>query len=252
MNVGAFIEMLERWATLLRGDVGSRSNPFITNAITGFGGSIVNLLIWILVIMITVTSALDIMYISFPMYRMLFGTLEGKIMAKFGTGKNGTGGQRLAKTTRNVAARKADSEGVALGLLYYLKSRALFYIFFGTFVSIFFTHHGIAKIVHYAGTTIRNMYVTAAEATYVEDSGGNSRISYSNNGEDSMMAGSQKDEQGRQYVDYNGTRYYADMTGAVYYEDANGTHHYVEQTLPELTVLAGRSGVGIGDPSGGN
>ena len=223
MNVGAFIEMLERWATLLRGDVGSKSNPFIVNAIAGFGGSIINLLIWILIIMITVTSALDIMYISFPSYRLLFGTMENKIMAKFGTGKNGTGGQRLAKTTRNVAARKADNENVALGLLYYLKNRALFYIFFGTFVSIFFMHHGIAKIVTYAGTTIRDMYVSAAEATYVEESGGNSRISYSNSDDSGMeVPETNQSDEFKYLTDENGLKYWVDSYGVRHYDYDSG------------------------------
>ena len=162
--MGELIEKLESWSETLGGTIGSQSNPFITNLILGFGSNILTLLYWLLFIVIFLTSGLDIMYIAFPGYRVALNTVKEKVRVKFGKGGNGTGGALMAHTTRNVAANKADVYGVTVGMLYYLKSRAMFYFFFGMFTSIFFSANGIMVLVNKVGLMVRDMYMTAIQS----------------------------------------------------------------------------------------
>ena len=154
------IERLEDWAATLEDAVGSRANPFYTEIFSTLGSNLITLLVWVLMVMIVITSALDIMYICFPSYRLLLSTAKNKVMAAFGKESNGTGGVRLAHTTRDTAARKADTDGVALGLLYYMKHRIYFYIFFGVFVVLFFSSNGLVKLVANLGLLVRQMYMS--------------------------------------------------------------------------------------------
>lgn len=158
--MGELIEKLEMWADTLEGVVGSRANPFYTDIILNTGSNLLTLLVWVLMVMILATSALDIMYICFPSYRLLLSTVKNKVMAAFGKHSHGTGGVRLAHTTRDTAARKADTDGTAIGLIYYLKHRVAFYIFFGFFMTLFFSRDGLMKIIRILGNLVYNMYMS--------------------------------------------------------------------------------------------
>lgn len=158
--MGDLIDRLEDWAETLEEAVGSTSNPFYTDIFSTLGSNLLTLLVWVLMVMILMTSALDLMYICFPSYRLLLSTAKNKVMAAFGKESHGTGGVRLAHTTRDTAARKADTDGVAHGLVYYLKHRVYFYIFFGFFVTIFFSGNGLMKLIMLLGQTVRNMYMS--------------------------------------------------------------------------------------------
>lgn len=156
--MGELIDKLEYWAETLEFEVGSRANPFYTEILTNIGSNLLTLLVTVLTIMVLMTSALDLMYICFPSYRLLLSTVRNKVMAAFGKKTHGTGGVRLAHTTRDMAARKADTEGTAFGLLYYLKHRVFFYIAFGFFMTIFFSSDGLMKLIRKAGSIVMQMY----------------------------------------------------------------------------------------------
>ncbi len=158
--MGELIERLEDWAAVLEQSVGSLENPFYSDIFNTIGSNLLTLLFFVLTFMVIMTSALDLMYICFPSYRMLLSAAKNKVMAAFGKSTNGTGGVRLAHTTRNTAAQKADTDGVAYGLIYYLKHRVYFYIMFGMFMTIFFSRDGLTKLIMIIGAEVRRMYMS--------------------------------------------------------------------------------------------